>query len=185
MTDSHILALAKSGAIRVAVLGVFTALTVAACGGGGSGDTGTGGTANGTGGTANGTGGTANGTGGTANGTGGTANGSGGDSGGDGGAGNTGGLGGFGGETGNDEDCPATMPEADSECTVEGFPRPTCTYGDQECECTFGQDPVWECGEAQETEDCPTETPVDGEACTPGAGLCDMCFCLNDEWNCI
>jgi hypothetical protein len=188
MTDSHILGLVRSGALRVVALGVFAALAVAACGGDGSADAadGTGGA--GTGGSANGTGGSANGTGGSTNGTGGSVNGTGGNSGGDGGA-SGGGLGGFAGG-GNAEDCPASMPEADSECTVEGFPRPTCTYGDQECSCSFGQDPVWECGTAEgNDEDCPADAPGDGDACTTTGTFCqyteDSCACFQDEWNCF
>lgn len=177
------------------MLTAIGAAFVAACGGGGTGDTGgsgggdagSGGSATGgsaTGGSGTSTGGSGTSTGGAGNGTGGTANPSG-------GAANTGGDGGLGGSDGpgpGGEDCPETMPGPEDECQG-GFNAPTCTYGDQECECQgFGQNAVWECGEATEEPVCPEEAPEDGDPCTEqqacnfGGG--NFCICDGEAWNC-
>ena len=174
MTNSHLLGLAKSGAFRAVALGALAALTVAACGGGEPADVGGSGGADGTGGVTTGSGGVSNGSGGVSNSSG--------------GSGNSGGLGGLGG--GNGEDCPATQPADDAACTVEGFPRPTCTYGDQECQCSFGQDPVWQCAPAEgNPEECPAEAPTDGDACTGTGTFCQYtdgnCACFQDAWTCF
>lgn len=195
MTQRHILGLAKPRTLRIVMLTALGAAFVAACGGGGTGDTGgsgggdTGSGGSATGGSATGGSGTSTGgstgTGGAGNGTGGTANPSG-------GAANTGGDGGLGGGDGpgpgGDEDCPETMPGPEDACQG-GFNAPTCTYGDQECECQgFGQNAVWECGEATEEPVCPEEAPEDGDPCTEqqacnfGGG--NFCLCDGEAWNC-
>jgi hypothetical protein len=80
------------------------------------------------------------------------------------------------------------MPGPEDECQG-GFNAPTCTYGDQECQCQgFGQNATWECGEATEEPVCPEEAPEDGAACTEqqacnfGGG--SFCFCDGEAWTC-
>ena len=198
MTQRHILGLANPGALRVVVLAALGAAFVAACGGGGTGDAdgsgGSGGSDTATGGSTTGSGGSSTSTGGTSTSTGGQDAESGGAS--TGGAENTGGDGGFGGgdgpgsggSEGNSDDCPETLPGPEDTCQG-GFNAPTCTYGDQECECQgFGENATWSCGEATEEPVCPEEAPEDGATCTEqqacnfGGG--SFCFCNGEEWNC-
>lgn len=196
MTDRDLLGIVRTGALRAVLLTALGAACVAACGGGGPSDTadGSGGSTTGSGGTTTSTGGTVSGAGGNTSNTGGTTGNSGGAA--SGGATNAGGEGGFGGDgpgpgaggsEGNDPDCPEALPGPEDECEG-GFNSPTCTYGDQECECGGGMNATWECTEAGEEEECPAEAPEDGATCTAqqfcnfGGG--DFCICDGEEWNC-
>ena len=187
MTEGHMLGLAKTGALRVVVLTAVGAIFAAACGGGGMTDSaGSGGSASG--GSATGSGGNSTGSGGNSTGSGGSSGDGGATSGGASSTGGNDGEGGLGGGEGNDAECPETMPGPEEACEG-GFMAPTCTYGDQECECQgFGQNATWECAEAMEEEECPADAPEDGDACTTQQ-FCqfggDNCVCDGEEWNCF
>jgi len=181
MTDRHLLGLKNTStlhartashtkaALRTIIVATLGAGFIAACGGGGTDDTGgSGGSGTGSGGTATGSGGNATGSGGNATGSGGNDTSSGGAA--SGGTTSSGGEGGLGGnDGGNGQECPTTLPGPEDACEG-GFNAPTCTYGDQECTCEgFGQNGTWECNEAGANDaDCPDELPGPEEACEGG-----------------